>query len=122
MQIEIQARNFPLSKALRNHIERRLAFAVSTWSEHIQRILVRLSDTNGPRGGIDKCCHIQVILKHQNDVVIEDTEVDLYVAIDRAAGRAARTVSRRMTRQRTRERSSGLQPVPPIYELDKQII
>ena len=98
MQIDIQARNFPLTSALRSHIKRRLGFALSTKDDHIQRIAVRLSDINGPRGGADKCCHIQVLLPHLPDVVIEDTKADLYTAIDLAADRAGRTVGRRLAR------------------------
>ena len=72
MQIEIQARHFPLTKAMRGHVERRLGFALSTRHEHIQRILVRLSDVNGPRGGHDKCCLIQVVLPQLADVIVEE--------------------------------------------------
>ncbi len=108
MQIDIQARNFPLTEALRRHTERRLGFALSARDGNIQRVLVRLFDINGPRGGADKCCHIQVTLPHHSDVVIKDTEADLYAAIDRATDRAGRTVGRRLTRQRDRGRACGL--------------
>ncbi len=108
MQIEIQARNFNLTEALCNHTERRLGFALSARDDHIQRIIVRLSDINGPRGGVDKHCHIQVVLAHMPDVVIEDTEADMYAAIDRAADRAGRTVARRLARQRVKGRAPGL--------------
>ena len=107
MQIDIQARNFPLTDALRYHTRRRLGFALDARDDHIQRVIVRLSDINGPRGGADKCCHIQVVLNQLSDVVIEDTEVDLYAAIGRAADRAARAVGRRLGRQRDRSRCSG---------------
>jgi ribosomal subunit interface protein len=105
MQIEIQARNFSLTQALRMHIERRLGFALATRYDHIKRILVRLSDINGPRGGNDKCCQLQVVLPGHADVVIEDTESNLYVAIDRAADRASRTVTRRLGRLRDKGRA-----------------
>jgi len=116
MQIDIQARNFSLTTALRGHVERRLGFALSTRDDHIQRVMVRLTDINGPRGGADKCCHIQVVLAHLPDVVVEDTEVNLYAAIDRAADRAGRTVGRRLVRQRDRGRSSGLHDTVSITE------
>ncbi len=106
MHIDIQARNFPMTDALYRYIERRLGFVLSARDEHIQRILVRLSDINGPRGGADKCCHIQVVLSHAPDVIIKDTESDLYVAIDRASDRAGRTVGRRLSRQRIKRRSA----------------
>jgi putative sigma-54 modulation protein len=117
MQIDIQTRNFPLTEALRSHTERRLGFALSARDKHIQRVIVRLSDSNGPRGGADKCCHIHVALDKMPDVVIEDTEADLYTAIDRGADRAGRTVARRLVRQRTRSRSSTAAP----YGIDKRI-
>jgi len=107
MQIDIQARNFTLTDALRGHVERRLGWALSSRDEYIQRVTVRLSDINGPRGGEDKCCRIQVILPQLPDVVIEDTEEDMYNAIDRAADRAGRTVGRRLTRQRDNGRTTG---------------
>ncbi len=118
MQIDIQARNFTLTNALRGHVKRRLGFALSTRDEYIQRIKVRLSDINGPRGGEDKCCHIQVIIPHLPDVVIEDTEEDLYAAIDRAVDRAGRTVGRRLNRQRDMARSSGQDQMLSLTEAE----
>lgn len=100
MLIEIQAQNFLLTHTLRSHIQRRMDFALSTRYEHIQRILVHLSDINGPRGGADKCCQIRVILPRIPPVVIKDTESDLYEAINRAADRASRTVARKLARER----------------------
>ncbi len=119
MQIDIQARNFPLSNALRGHVKRRLGFALSTRDEYIQRIKVRLSDINGPRGGEDKCCHIQVIIPHLPDIVVEDTEEDLYFAIDRAVDRAGRTVGRRLTRQRDNGRSARRHQLQPLTEMEE---
>jgi ribosomal subunit interface protein len=99
MKIEIQARDFPLTEALGAYIERRINFVLSSRFDQIKRIDVRLSDINGPRGGIDKRCQIQLTLPRLRDIVIEDTETDLYVAIDRAVDRAGRTVNRRLKRQ-----------------------
>lgn len=104
MQIDIQARHFPMTDALRSHAERRLRFALTCCDDHIQRVIMRLSDVNGPRGGADKRCHLQVVLNHLPDVVVEDTEADLYVAIDRATDRAGRTVIRKIERQQSLHR------------------
>lgn len=106
MQIFIQARNFSMTNAMLSHVKRRLGFALSARVDHIQSIKVCLSDINGPRGGEDKRCHIQVILPQLGDVIIEDTELDMYTAIDRAADRAGRTVGRRVNRQRDNRRSN----------------
>jgi putative sigma-54 modulation protein len=106
MQIVIQARGFDLTAALRQHIERRLHFALDWAHDHVSRVSVLLSDLNGPRGGEDKCCRVQIARPGVAEVVIEDTETDIYVAIDRAVDRAARTLSRRVARQREHRHDS----------------
>jgi putative sigma-54 modulation protein len=100
MSTNIQSHNFELTDALREYTERRLEYALSRANGQIRRVNVRLYDANGPRGGIDKGCRIQVALKNSGDVVIENLESDLYVAIDRAADRVAWTVTRRLARRR----------------------
>lgn len=121
MQIDIQARDFAITSALRGHIERRLGFALSSRYEHILSITVLLSDINGPRRGADKCRHIQVVLPHLPDVVIDDTEADLHAAIDRAADRAGRTVGRRLDRHHDRNSSSGLPDMESLTDIDEPI-
>ncbi|WP_300455829.1 HPF/RaiA family ribosome-associated protein [Accumulibacter sp.] len=112
MQIVIQARGFELSIGLREHVERRLRFALDWAQYHVGRISVSLSDINGPRGGEDKRCRIRVVIPGAPDVAIDDTEADLYVAIDRAVDRAGRTLARRVARQREHRQLSPL-PAPP---------
>lgn len=96
MQVKIQARGFPLTDALRNHTHTRLGFTLSHAANRIRRVGIRLSDLNGPRGGVDKRCLIEVRINGLPPVVIEDIQPDVYTAIDRALGRAARTVMRRL--------------------------
>jgi ribosomal subunit interface protein len=100
MRIDIQARGFELTEALRAHTERRLQFALSWASYGVRTVTVRLSDINGPRGGNDKRCRIQIPIPGGQDVVVDDIEADLYTAIDRATDRTERTVARRLERLR----------------------
>jgi len=111
MQIDIQALGFSLTESLRNHAERRLHFSLSCCDGHIVRAVIRLSDINGPRGGEDKHCHLQVVLAGLSDVVIEDTQADMYVAINRATDRAGRTVIRKINRQQTLLKQGGCEPI-----------
>lgn len=101
MQIDIHAHGFTLTDGIHDYVLKRLAYSLNHGDEHITRVNVRLSDINGPRGGEDKRCLIEIRLKGAPEVVIEDTESDLYVAIDRAAERASRTLARRLARQRS---------------------
>ena len=107
MHIDIQARGFTLTRGLREHAERRLRFAFGSARPEVVRISVRLSDDNGPRGGEDMRCRIHVGMAGAPAVVIEDTETDLYLAIDRAADRAGRTVARRLARRHEHRATAG---------------
>ncbi|MEO8838010.1 MAG: HPF/RaiA family ribosome-associated protein [Herbaspirillum sp.] len=107
MQIVIQARGFTLTASLRKYIERRIRFALDWAKYHVRKVSVRLSDLNGPRGGEDKRCHIQVAIPGGANVVIEDIQADLYVAIDRAADRVGHTLARRVERKREHRHDSA---------------
>ena len=100
MRIDIKTRGIDLTNGLREHTERRLEFALDRAHHDVNSVTVRLSDINGPRGGFDKRCQIQIPLPHQRGVVIEETDADLYVAIDRAAGRAGNSLGRQLSRRR----------------------
>ena len=98
MQFVIQTRGVSLTESLRNYTEKRMGFALHRNAKHILRACVRLADINGPRGGVDKRCQIALKLAGHNSIVIEDTEVDLYIAIDRASERCMRTLARHLER------------------------
>lgn len=100
MQIETRTHGFELTQGLSEHVQRRLRFALGRIGGRVQRAVVRLSDVNASRGGIDKRCRLQLQLPGQPDVVIEDTRSDLYAAIAAAVERAARTLTRRTGRLR----------------------
>lgn len=100
MQLDIQTSGFLLTDSIREYTKRRMEFALNRNYRHITKVSVRLADINGPRGGVDKRCQIDLRLAGQNDIVIEDTEADLYIAIDRASDRCARTLNRRLERAR----------------------
>ncbi|MBK1679797.1 HPF/RaiA family ribosome-associated protein [Rhodocyclus tenuis] len=99
MNIQMHAQGFPLSNEVRDHISRRLAYALNHGLDKVSRVVVRLADVNGPRGGVDKECSIEVRLKGAPAIVIEDTQAELLVAIDRATERAGRTLDRRLNRR-----------------------
>lgn len=95
MLIGIQSRGFALSDGLKAHVERRLRTALGSISERVQSVVVRLTDVNGPRGGVDKHCVMHAQLPSASPVIIKQADANLYLAIDRAADRLGRTVSRR---------------------------
>jgi ribosomal subunit interface protein len=110
MNIAIQARGFPLTEVLKSHVEKRLDFTFSHASNRVHRVHVRLSDLNGPRGGVHKYCNVEVHLDRLPAVVVRDVQSDMHTAIDRAIGRAARTVMRHLALENSKLRQQPALP------------
>lgn len=104
MHIDIHSHGFSTTAGIREYAERRLNLALNWGQAQLRRITVHLSDENGPKGGKDKRCLLQLGVDGGQDVVVRDTEPDLYLAIDRAAERAARTLARQLKRKRQHSR------------------
>ena len=108
MKIEIRAQGLRRSDRLYQHIERCLSFGLDWAHNDLRRVVISLSDINGPRGGNDKRCQLRIPLSRMRDVVIEETASDPSVAIARAVDRGARSLQRRLSRQR------AFGPIPAI--------
>jgi len=100
MQIDLQARGFELTAGLRDHTYRKLKFATDWAQDEVRSVKIRLSDVNGPRGGEDKRCLVQIPLHGQPAIVIENTASDMYAAISQAIGRAEQILAKRVDRKR----------------------
>jgi len=100
MHMSIQTNGFTMTTALRAYTEQRLATALGWARHHMRKLAVSLSDINGPRGGVDKRCRIQVQLDGGREVIVDDVDANLYAAIDRAVDRADRAVVKKVGRAR----------------------
>ena len=106
MKLSISGKNMKLDDAMKEHIERRVYFALSRFSPRVARVAVTVEDINGPRGGIDKRCSILVKLDRIEELKVESTDSKVYVAVDAAADRIGRSVQRKVERRRTLGRSA----------------
>lgn len=94
MKLEFRTTNLPVSPPLEAHVVRKLDFALRRFSDRIERVLVRLVDINGPRGGSDKRCRIAASLTGAPSIIVEATHANAYVAITHAAARLHAQVAR----------------------------
>jgi ribosome-associated translation inhibitor RaiA len=108
MRIEIQARRFALTEGLRQHVIRRIEFALRAFRVWVDRVEVQLGDVNGPRGGADKFCRVMVRMPQLPALVVRDLGGDLYSVISSAAERTGRTVGRRMAHRIRTKRRLGM--------------
>lgn len=88
----------------RGYVRRKLASKLGKFAADIQRVSVRLDDTNGPRGGIDARCRIKVTLHGLPPVVIESLAASMQAAIDGALARVGQAVKHPLQRRRAKPR------------------
>ena len=121
MNIDIQSLGFSITAALAEHAKRRLQFVLTRRSDCIQRVVMRVGDENGPRGGVDKFCRIQVYLIDAPLAAVEDIGCDLYAVIDRATDRVGRVVVKHLDRSRIGRRQGADAPMLQHAELDASL-
>ena len=98
MNIDIQTQGFTLTPGLRDHVADSLHTRLGRFEHRLRQVTVRLADLNGPRGGVAQQCRLLLRVDGARTIVVRDTEVDLYAAVDRAAERAGRTLVRQLKR------------------------
>lgn len=117
MHMQINARDFPLTEALVEYLERSIHFELSSRYAQIRSIAVRLSAVKGSHGRLAKCCHIQVGLPRTEDIVIEECDRNVYIAIECALHRAGRAVNRCLKREYFRNRKLFITHKPKRLKL-----
>ena len=100
MEIDVRTRDLDWNETLQRQLERRVDCAVGRHRRRIGRILVCLADLNGPRGGVDKLCHITAAIRGAKRVVISETGSSLLAVIGRAARRLGYRIGRNIERRR----------------------
>jgi ribosome-associated translation inhibitor RaiA len=108
MKIDLQARNFPLTGALRHAVDTEARRYHSEFAWRPQALSVRLFDVNGIRHGIDKGCLISARVDScKSTVVASGIDSDLYRAIAAAFVRLARGTRHTLNRNRRLSRGSA---------------
>jgi ribosome-associated translation inhibitor RaiA len=108
MNLKIQSRAMKLSAGLKRNVVKRVQNAFYVRQDCIQRINVKLSDINGPHGGVDKRCQIHLIVPHMPDIIVKETQQNIYSAVYHACVRAKDALDRKLSRMRVRKRNPDL--------------
>ncbi len=107
-----------LDKDDRKLIRLKLGAKLGKFATSIERVSVRVTDANGPRGGVDQVCRVKVVLSGLPSVVVERRHRSLGAAIDAALQATEGAVRssvrrRRMKPRRRRKPASGTRTRPP---------
>lgn len=99
MQVLVETRD-PTGQPLRALATERVKFVMRRLSWLVPRARVLLADVNGPRGGVDKRCQLELKTQGGGTVVITALATEWRDALDQALARAARVLTRRWQRSR----------------------
>lgn len=86
------------SKDAEEFVARRCESAFDRFRSTIDEIRITARDENGPRGGDDIQCVVQILLMRLPDVIVRERAISLEAALSVAVDRAAYQVSRRLNR------------------------
>ena len=110
MELDLRTRHVELTDDLRNHVDRRLRFALTRFGSRIRRLSVGLTDVNGPRGGVDIQCRVQAVLASGDTLVVRAVRTDPFTAVAGASERIAHTIMRRLDRRKDARRGRATPP------------
>jgi hypothetical protein len=98
MQVIFESRDAEGSQMRAISVER-VRFALRRLSALVPRAKVQFTDVNGPRGGVDKRCQVELSTEATGTVVIASLAHDWRTALDRSLGRATRVLTRSIQRK-----------------------
>lgn len=107
MQIEVVLLDPEINSAVREYVENRLSSALGRLAHRIREVEVRVGDENGPRGGDDKFCVVDVHLHPSGYLRVKRKSDEIYGAVDSVAESVQKTVKRKLERERTAIRKTA---------------
>lgn len=100
MPFEIRGHQVAIHPTLRDQIEEVVRNALARFVSRTRKVTINFSDINGPRGGVDKRCRIDVAMTNGQLLSVEDYDVELVPAAGKAVARMRRTIVRAIQRMR----------------------
>lgn len=97
MKIDVQNCLSEIDQSINEHIQRRLRLALSKMAAYISSITFIISDVIDQNDKTKKHCSLTLSLYRMPNIVIEETQADLYFVIDRVIQKATRSLSRKLS-------------------------
>lgn len=107
MKLKVMRHDKSIGARLEGLVERQIGYALGRFETRIRSVTVRLSDLNGPKGGVDKQCKVMVTFRGGESVIAEVTDVEYEPVVHRAVDRIAGRVRRYLKASQTRSRSAA---------------
>lgn len=99
MKVLFKSRD-PKANDLRDWATERASFAFRRHPEAAPRAIIQLSDINGPRGGVDKECVVEVSASGSAPVVVRTVAHNWHSALNQALTRASSALKKLLGRDK----------------------
>jgi hypothetical protein len=106
IEIALNTKGVDRRPKLRRYVDRRITSSLGRFARRIREVTVWLEDVNGPRGGVDIRCRLDIHLRPWGRISVAALASDEFAATANAAARARELVDRRLKRVRDRRRRS----------------
>lgn len=100
MKLFVSGSHLPLRPEVHRYLGDKIGSALDHFWQRVESVRVRLVDVNGPKGGPDKRCTVEVELRPSGRIRVQQTEAEVRTAIDRCAHRLRRVASIHFKKQR----------------------
>ncbi|MCO8120894.1 hypothetical protein NHH03_04030 [Stieleria sp. TO1_6] len=110
MKVSVNSSIERLSPSARDSIHALMSSTLARFTPRISQVSVLVIDENGPRGGVDKLCRVNVLMPGIGTLTTKARHEKLMAAVSEAARRARRIVVTKMKRPRSlrlRRRTKG---------------
>ena len=94
MKIDIQAKQLKLGQTFKQNVKVKIRRLFQHNSEDVNRINITIADINGPKGGEDKVCKVNVSVGGGQNILVTAREASAYKAVTQAIKKASATLSR----------------------------
>jgi putative sigma-54 modulation protein len=115
MIVRIQGKQLKVPEELKQYVQDRLVVPLTRfYDDSAAELRVQFGDTNGPKGGNDKECHLTLYMPGTSAIQIEETTPDLYASLDAASDRLIRICKREIARMRTQTKHTKYRPLATV--------
>lgn len=74
MEIDIRSKDFELSESIMHSTKESILKKIEKYRKLILSVKIWFTDTNGPKGGIDKKCLVKISTKYKDSIIIQEEE------------------------------------------------
>jgi ribosomal subunit interface protein len=112
MEMSVKGHHLDVSESLRAYAKRRVTLVLGEFANRLTGVDVRISDVNGPRGGVDKTCAMTLQVRGVGVVFVQARGSNAYSTVDSAASRVRSALVTRLGRHGHRRRRPSARVAP----------